>query len=102
MDQCEEVVELPGKRLTIAYKANPKSKKKLIVFLHGLGGNMHQFYKQFEECSTYSSVLAIDYIGHGKSGNTSSDADYKTESIIADVMFILKLFADRHNELLFV
>jgi pimeloyl-ACP methyl ester carboxylesterase len=47
--------------ISVYYKNH--SNKSLVLFIHGLGGNMSQFDAQIEYCTEICSILAVDFVG---------------------------------------
>ncbi len=48
------------------------SRGKLILYIHGAGGNGHYGHKLLDLLSEHHSPLALDFPGHGRSGGTES------------------------------
>ncbi|KAI9019176.1 Alpha/Beta hydrolase protein [Phycomyces nitens] len=70
------------------YIENPNS-SLVILFIHGLGGQVSQWEPQLEYFSSYANVLAVDLLGCGSSEVSSSWSDYKTDSLAKDVLALL-------------
>lgn len=68
--------------LRTAHKLGPNV--PLLMFLHGLGGQLVQFEHQILHFAQRSNILAIDLLGHGKSQHSSRHADYALTRLAAD------------------
>ncbi|KAI9359699.1 Alpha/Beta hydrolase protein [Pilaira anomala] len=90
-----QFVEINGHKLRIVHIIHELgSKVPLIVFIHGLGGQVSQWKCQIEYFSKTAHVLAIDLLGCGKSEVATDWESYKTESLVEDVK---KLLLDRYQ-----
>ncbi|GAA5804059.1 hypothetical protein HPULCUR_009545 [Helicostylum pulchrum] len=70
------------------------SKVPLIVFIHGLGGQVSQWKCQIEYFSKTAHILAIDLLGCGKSEEAKDWESYATGSLVDDVK---QLLLDRYQ-----
>ncbi|SAM09412.1 hypothetical protein [Absidia glauca] len=85
-----QFVEVHGHRLRIVHIIHELgSKVPLIVFIHGLGGQVAQWQRQLEYFSQTAHVLAIDLLGCGKSEVTSQWNPYTTSSLVQDIEALL-------------
>ncbi|KAI9476464.1 MAG: hypothetical protein EXX96DRAFT_577255 [Benjaminiella poitrasii] len=88
-------VEINGHKLRIVHIIHELgSKVPLIVFIHGLGGQVSQWKCQIEYFSHTAHILAIDLLGCGKSEMTSDWKSYTTASLVEDVK---QLLLERYN-----
>ncbi|KAL0075399.1 hypothetical protein F4703DRAFT_1335172 [Phycomyces blakesleeanus] len=85
-----QFVELNGHRLRIVHIIHELgSRVPLIVFIHGLGGQVSQWQRQIEYFSQTAHVLAIDLLGCGSSEVASDWDSYATDSLVKDVTDLL-------------
>jgi pimeloyl-ACP methyl ester carboxylesterase len=42
-----------------------------ILFIHGLGGSIHQFLYQIKHFRRFANIIAVDNVGNGKSDQPS-------------------------------
>jgi pimeloyl-ACP methyl ester carboxylesterase len=59
-------------RTTLPNVTPEVSKGKLLLYLHGAGGNGHFAHKMLDLLSAKHSPLSLDYPGHGRSSGTES------------------------------
>lgn len=59
-------------RTTLPNVTPDVNKGKLLLYLHGAGGNGHFGHKMLDFLSTKHSPLSLDYPGHGRSSGTES------------------------------
>ncbi|KAI7867495.1 Alpha/Beta hydrolase protein [Spinellus fusiger] len=85
-----QYVEINFHRLRIVHIIHELgSKVPLIVFIHGLGGQVAQWQYQLEYFSHTAHVLAIDLLGCGQS-EVSKDWDaYTTPALVQDIKELL-------------
>ncbi|KAI9268916.1 Alpha/Beta hydrolase protein [Phascolomyces articulosus] len=85
-----QYVEINGHRLRIVHIIHELgSRVPLIVFIHGLGGQVSQWQNQIEYFSQTAHVLAIDLLGCGKSELSYDWESYTTDSLSKDVISLL-------------
>ncbi|KAI9281571.1 Alpha/Beta hydrolase protein [Sporodiniella umbellata] len=85
-----QFVTINGHRLRIVHKIHELgSRVPLIVFIHGLGGQVSQWEYQIEYFSQTAHVLAIDLLGCGKSEVVSDWKSYSTQAHVKDVIELL-------------
>ncbi|KAI7901115.1 Alpha/Beta hydrolase protein [Cokeromyces recurvatus] len=85
-----QYIEINGHKLRIVHIIHELgSKVPLIVFIHGLGGQVSQWKCQIEYFSHTAHVLAIDLLGCGKSEVTKDWESYTTASLVEDVKLLL-------------
>ncbi|KAI8378849.1 Alpha/Beta hydrolase protein [Choanephora cucurbitarum] len=85
-----QYVEINGHKLRIVHIIHELgSKVPLIVFIHGLGGQVSQWTCQIEYFSQTAHILAIDLLGCGKSEAVRDWNAYTTASLVNDVKQIL-------------
>ncbi|TPX37948.1 hypothetical protein SeMB42_g06780 [Synchytrium endobioticum] len=90
-------------RLRIVYKQHRLGYAvPLIVFLHGLGGNLQQWDDSAQHLSQMCSVLAIDLVGHGRADKCSNWVHYTTVSIADDIVHLISTHFPHHRELVFI
>ncbi|KAI8143173.1 Alpha/Beta hydrolase protein [Fennellomyces sp. T-0311] len=85
-----QYVEINGHRLRIVHIIHELgSRVPLLVFIHGLGGQVSQWQSQIEYFSQTAHVLAIDLLGCGKSELSYDWGSYTTDSLVKDVTSLL-------------
>ncbi|KAI8086644.1 Alpha/Beta hydrolase protein [Halteromyces radiatus] len=85
-----QFVEINDHKLRIVHIIHELgSKVPLIVFIHGLGGQVAQWQRQLEYFSQTAHVLAIDLLGCGKSEVSSKWEPYTTSSLVQDIETLL-------------
>ncbi|KAF7728165.1 hypothetical protein EC973_006559 [Apophysomyces ossiformis] len=85
-----QFVNINGRRLRIVHIIHELgSKVPLLVFIHGLGGQVSQWQQQIEYFSQTAHVLAIDLLGCGKSEVVTDWSAYSTASLVDDVKALL-------------
>lgn len=62
----------------------------LILFIHGLGGQLNQFEFLIDTFSYFASVVAVDQLGHGQSSYTDDWKSYTTTNLVADLQEVLR------------
>ncbi|KAL0084585.1 Alpha/Beta hydrolase protein [Phycomyces blakesleeanus] len=88
MNSYSQTLTVRGHQLHHVYVENPGS-SLLIIFIHGLGGQVSQWESQLEHFSSYASVLAVDLLGCGLSEVSSKWSDYSADSLTKDVLALL-------------
>ncbi|KAI8385007.1 uncharacterized protein BYT42DRAFT_592969 [Radiomyces spectabilis] len=82
--------QIKGHRLRIVHIIHELgSKVPLVVFIHGLGGQVAQWERQIKYFSQTAHVLAVDLLGCGKSEVESSWHSYTTASLVDDIKSLL-------------
>ncbi len=66
---------------------SPERPQRILVFLHGFGGEATQWRYQLHSFSDDNRVIAIDQRGHGRSDKPRSD--YKIPTLLTDVEAVL-------------
>ncbi|CAO3616830.1 unnamed protein product [Mucor hiemalis] len=90
-----QFVEIDNHKLRIVHIIHELgSKVPLIVFIHGLGGQVSQWKCQIEYFSRTAHILAIDLLGCGKSEVAKDWESYSTESLVNSVK---ELLLDRYK-----
>ncbi len=81
-------IEINGIKTEYAYK---KINDPCIVFVHGVGGNLQQFIKQFELFDEYS-VLALSLPGHGNSAmeKNPSKSSFSVNNLARHISKLIK------------
>lgn len=70
---CSTIQRIRNKALRVVYFEHPLGNTApLLVFIHGLGGQISQWRFQIEYFSNSCNILAVDLLGHGMSGVSSS------------------------------
>jgi len=82
--------------MKINYSYNKKGKQPTIIFLHGLGGNLHAWDPITTILNKRGfSTLSIDLRGHGKSERAIEPQEYKIDNFVNDIdKLIIKLKID--------
>ncbi|CAI2180512.1 6848_t:CDS:2 [Funneliformis geosporum] len=94
-----QYIVVRNKRLRIVHIIHELgSKVPLVVFIHGLGGQVTQWENQIEYFSSTANILAVDLLGCGKS--EVSNRDYTTESLIDDLEELLKRYPSENTVLI--
>lgn len=81
----EEINGYNIETVDVGDKSNP-----VIVFAHGLGGNLWQWNEQIAAFRTKYRVIAFSLQGHGHSSKPDNMEDYKIESYSDILMSLLK------------
>lgn len=85
-------------RYRIVYIANKLGPNvPLIVFIHGLGGQIIQFENQILHFAQSANVLAIDLLGHGQSDGTDDPRDYRMDKFADDMVEIFHQYKLKTN-----
>ncbi|KAF9976291.1 hypothetical protein BGZ73_008837 [Actinomortierella ambigua] len=88
-----QFVTVNGKRLRICHSPHELgSKVPLLVFIHGVGGQLEQFEKQIEYFGLSTHILAIDLCGYGGSDVPESYENYTTEAYVNDIVELLQRY----------
>ncbi|KAG0276961.1 hypothetical protein BGZ96_003066 [Linnemannia gamsii] len=88
-----QFVKVNGKQLRIVHIPHALgSKVPLLVFIHGVGGQLEQFEKQIEYFSHSTHILAIDQSGYGASDVPESFDYYTTGAYVEDVVSLLQRY----------
>ncbi|KAF9139592.1 hypothetical protein BGX30_007785 [Mortierella sp. GBA39] len=88
-----QFVKVNGKQLRIVHIPHALgSKVPLLVFIHGVGGQLEQFEKQIEYFSHSTHILAIDLCGYGASDVPESFDNYTTSAYVEDVVTLLQRY----------
>ncbi|GES76744.1 alpha/beta hydrolase protein [Rhizophagus clarus] len=96
-----QYVVIRNKRLRIVHIINELGAKvPLVVFIHGLGGQVTQWENQIEYFSSTANILAVDLLGCGKSEVTNRLEDYTTESLVDDLEDLLKRYPSENTVLI--
>ncbi|CEI95943.1 hypothetical protein RMCBS344292_10117 [Rhizopus microsporus] len=90
-----QFIDIRGRKLRIVHIIHELgSKVPLIVFIHGLGGQVSQWQRQIEYFSQTAHILAVDLLGCGKSEVTKDWESYTTEALVEDIK---ELLTDRYK-----
>ncbi|KAG0210711.1 hypothetical protein BGX33_004733 [Mortierella sp. NVP41] len=96
-----QFVKVNGKRLRIAHIPHELgSKVPLLVFIHGVGGQLEQFEKQIEYFSHSTHILAIDLCGYGASDVPESFDNYTTDAYVEDIVSLLQRYKSEETVLI--
>ncbi|CAG8463488.1 1369_t:CDS:10 [Funneliformis caledonium] len=96
-----QYIVIRNKRLRIVHIIHELgSKIPLVVFIHGLGGQVTQWENQIEYFSLTANILAVDLLGCGKSEVSYRSRDYTTESLIDDLEELLKRYPSENTVLI--
>ncbi|KAG0327258.1 hypothetical protein BGZ99_008019, partial [Dissophora globulifera] len=96
-----QFVQVNGKRLRIVHIPHVLgSKVPLLVFIHGVGGQLEQFEKQIEYFSLSTHILAIDMCGYGGSDVPESYNNYTTEAYVEDIVTLLQRYKSEETVLI--
>ncbi|CAO3628765.1 unnamed protein product [Cunninghamella blakesleeana] len=68
-------------------------KSPLMVFVHGLGGQVGNWEYQLQHYAKSNHVLALDLLGSGFSEITNGWEEYQTQSLVNDVIQLIELFS---------
>ncbi|KAI8360530.1 Alpha/Beta hydrolase protein [Mortierella sp. GBAus27b] len=86
-------VKINGKRLRIVHIPHELgSKVPLLVFIHGVGGQLEQFEKQIEYFSHSTHILAMDMCGFGGSDVPEGFEHYTTDAYVQDIITLLQRY----------
>ncbi len=77
-------------RIPYKYATEMDKKKPTIVFIHGVGGQLAQFIFQLRHFVNMANVIALDFVGFGHSEKSLNYDHYVTDSIIEDIMVVIK------------
>ncbi|KAF9583370.1 hypothetical protein BGW38_009654 [Lunasporangiospora selenospora] len=64
----------------------------LLVFIHGVGGQLEQFERQIEYFSLSTHILAIDLCGYGASDVPDSFEDYTSDAYAEDIATLIRRY----------
>ncbi|KAG0202313.1 hypothetical protein BGX28_005134 [Mortierella sp. GBA30] len=96
-----QFVKVNGKRLRIVHIPHALgSKVPLLVFIHGVGGQLEQFEKQIEYFSLSTHILAIDLCGYGASDVPESYEHYTTDAYVEDIVSLLQRYKSEDTVLI--
>ncbi|KAI7827935.1 Alpha/Beta hydrolase protein, partial [Gamsiella multidivaricata] len=96
-----QFVTVNGKRLRIVHIPHELgSKVPLLVFIHGVGGQLEQFEKQIEYFSHSTHILAIDMCGYGASDVPDSFEHYTTDAFTEDIVVLLQRYKSEDTVLI--
>ncbi|KAF9427062.1 hypothetical protein BGZ94_005529 [Podila epigama] len=94
-------VSVNGKTLRVVHIPHLLgSRVPLVVFIHGVGGQLEQFEKQIVAFSPTANILAVDLCGYGGSDVPESYEHYTTESYVKDLIFLLQRY--KSNDIVLV
>ncbi|KAF9356747.1 hypothetical protein BGX34_009781 [Mortierella sp. NVP85] len=94
-------VKVNGKQLRIVHIPHELgSKVPLLVFIHGVGGQLEQFEKQIEYFSHSTHILAIDMCGYGGSDVPESYEHYTTDAYAQDIIALLQRYKSEDTVLI--
>lgn len=94
-------------RIRVFYRSHPKASLlpplPLVVFLHGLGGQIQQFQLVIDYLVHFSHVLAIDLPGCGGSDFAPKDWDLYTTPVLASLVAqIIEKYREEHQQVVLV
>ncbi|RKO90341.1 Alpha/Beta hydrolase protein [Blyttiomyces helicus] len=85
-----------GKRLHVVFHEHAAGREvPTLVLIHGLGGQIGQWDAQIAHFCQVANVLAIEWVGNGKSDRPLGDADYETRSIVEDIADVLDGYKEK-------
>ncbi|KAG0355192.1 hypothetical protein BG005_005877 [Podila minutissima] len=94
-----QFVSVNGKKLRVVHVPHALgSKVPLVVFIHGVGGQLEQFEKQIIALS--ANILAVDMCGYGGSDVPESYGHYTTEAYVEDVVALLQRYKSEDTVLI--
>ncbi|KAI9301706.1 Alpha/Beta hydrolase protein [Cunninghamella echinulata] len=85
-------VSLNSHELRIIDIPHENEKTPLMVFIHGLGGQVANWENQLQHYSKTYHVLAMDLLGSGFSEITLGWEEYKTKSLVNDIIQLIQLY----------
>ena len=91
---------LRAKRRLCIYRTTFDSKKKTLLFIHGLGGSARDWHYQWRHFEQGYNLLSIDLYGHGNSDFSKNKYDYAMLSSILDFQALLQQQNYHHITLL--
>eukprot|EP00127_Corallochytrium_limacisporum_P003065 Clim_evm21s145 gene=Clim_evmTU21s145 len=68
-----------------------------IFMIHGIGGGAEQWIDQFLFYKDRASIVIPEFVGHGQSQRIDHADHYRTDSIVADMVEIFKMFRSTSN-----
>ncbi|KAG0014448.1 hypothetical protein BGZ80_010431 [Entomortierella chlamydospora] len=96
-----QFVQVNGKKLRVVHIPHALgSKVPLLVFIHGVGGQLEQFEKQIEYFSLSTHILAIDLCGYGGSDVPESFDHYTTDAYVEDIVILLQRYKSEDTVLI--
>ncbi|KAF9173472.1 hypothetical protein BGX20_003097 [Mortierella sp. AD010] len=96
-----QFVQVNDKKLRIVHIPHALgSKVPLLVFIHGVGGQLEQFEKQIEYFSLSTHILAIDLCGYGGSDVPESFDHYTTDAYVEDIVTLLQRYKSEDTVLI--
>ncbi|KAG0269180.1 hypothetical protein DFQ27_004576 [Actinomortierella ambigua] len=94
-------VSVNGKRLRICHSPHELgSRVPLLVFIHGVGGQLEQFEKQIEYFGLSTHILAVDLCGYGGSDVPESYDYYTTDAYVNDIVELLQRYKSEETILI--
>ncbi|KAG0085513.1 hypothetical protein BGZ93_000632 [Podila epicladia] len=94
-----QFVSVNGKKLRVVHIPHALgSKVPLVVFIHGVGGQLEQFEKQIIALS--ANILAVDMCGYGGSDVPESYGHYTTEAYVEDMVALLQRYRSEDTVLI--
>ncbi|TPX34691.1 hypothetical protein SmJEL517_g02763 [Synchytrium microbalum] len=89
--------------IRIVYKAHKLGHDvPLIVFVHGLGGNLQQWDEQMIHFNAMAPVLGMDLVGHGRSEKCTNLQHYKTSYIADEIVHLIKSHYGSYQKFVFI
>lgn len=88
----ERIKMFKGSEVDIEYIITGENNSETIIFLHGVGMNLRQFFKQHEYFSSKYKVISVSLRGHGFSGHPESKhgGNYTIEKNKNDLLELLE------------
>ncbi|KAF9311338.1 hypothetical protein BG003_007510 [Podila horticola] len=94
-----QFVSVNGKTLRVIHIPHALgSKVPLVVFIHGVGGQLEQFEMQIIALS--ANILAVDMCGYGGSDIPESYDHYTTEAYVEDMVALLQRYRSEDTVLI--
>lgn len=98
-----------GKKLNLRvfnlphYRENKFPALPIVLFIHGMGGSLSQFYHLMDHMSHYAELVAVDLPGHGKSEFQPTDwASYTTERLLDVLETVLSSTCSEDREVVII
>lgn len=86
-------VSINNHELRIIDIPHDNEKTPLMIFIHGIGGQVGNWESQLQYFSKSYHVLALDLLGSGFSEITNGWKEYQTQSLVNDVIQLIELFS---------
>lgn len=84
------------------YKGHKLPDLPVVLFIHGLGGQLNQFEFLFDYFSHFATSVSVDLPGHGKSEYKCDWNMYSQDTLVAILESVLKSVASEFKEVVLV